>query len=99
GITMVGSALRTIIFVLTVFAVSVRAEVVRVELKSRVDILAGKSFGQAGGYEKLSGKVHFAVDPRNSANQIITDIDKAPRNAAGKVDVSSAFYLLKPKTR
>ncbi len=41
--------------------------------------------------------MHFAVDPRNSANQIITDIDKAPKNAAGKVEFSSDFYLIKPK--
>ena len=73
------------------------AEVVRIEVKSRADVLAGKSFGSAGPYEKLSGTIYFAVDPRNSANQIITDIDKAPKNAAGKVEFSSDFYLIKPK--
>ena len=73
------------------------AEVVRIEVKSRADVLAGKSFGSAGPYEKLSGTIYFAVDPRNSANQIITDIDKAPTNAAGKVEFSSDFYLIKPK--
>jgi Alpha/beta hydrolase domain len=93
---MIGSALRTSL-ILTAFAATLQAEVVRVEVKSRVDILAGKSLGQAGAYEKLLGKVHFAVDPRNSANQIITDIDKAPKNAAGKVEFSSDFYLIKPK--
>ena len=73
------------------------AEVVRIEVKSRADVLAGKPFGSAGPYEKLSGTIYFAVDPRNSANQIITDIDRAPTNAAGKVEFSSDFYLIKPK--
>jgi hypothetical protein len=75
----------------------VRAEVVRIEVKSRADLLEGKSFGTIGAYERVSGKIYFAVDPRNSANRIVTDIDKAPKNAAGKVEFSSDFYMLKPK--
>ena len=78
-------------------ATPVYADVVTVEVKSRADVVAGKAFGAAGPYEKLSGTIHFAIDPKNSANQIITDIDKAPRNAAGKVEFSSDFYLIKPK--
>jgi len=87
---------KRLILILLV-ALPVRAEVVRVEVKSRADVLAGKSFGATGAYEKLSGKIYFAVDPRNSANQIVNDIDKAPRNAAGKIEFSSDFYILKPK--
>src|SRR5438105_182716 len=87
---------KRLILILLV-ALPVRAEVVRVEVKSRADVLAGKSFGQTGAYEKLSGKIYFAVDPRNSANQIVTDIDKAPKNASGKVEFSSDFYIIKPK--
>ena len=30
-------------------------------------------------------------------NKIITDIDKAPRNARGRVEFSSDFFLIKPK--
>ena len=78
-------------------AAPLRAEVVRIEVNSRADVLAGKSFGTAGPYERLSGKIYFAVDPRNSANQIVTDIDKAPKNASGKVEFSSDFFIIKPK--
>ncbi len=49
-----------------------------------------------GPYERLVGTIYFAIDPRNPANLIIADIDKAPRNAAGKVEFSSDFYLIKP---
>src|SRR5258706_466805 len=87
---------KRLILILLV-ALPVRAEVVRVEVTSRVDVLAGKSFGSAGAYEKVLGKIYFAVDPRNSANLIITDIDKASRNASGKVEFSSDFYIIKPK--
>src|SRR5215813_5160765 len=79
------------------FAVPCYAEVVRIEVKSRADVLAGKSFGSVRAYEKLSGKIYFAIDPRNSANQVIADIDKAPKNPSGKVEFSSDFYIIKPK--
>jgi hypothetical protein len=78
-------------------AASAHAEVVRVEVTSRADVLAGRSFGAAGAFETIVGRIFFAVDPRNPVNQIITDIDKAPRNAAGRVEFSSDFYLIKPK--
>src|SRR5215468_884236 len=86
-----------LIFSAGLFAVPCSAEVVRIEVKSRADLLTSKSFGPAGAYEKLSGKIYFAVDPRNGANLIIADIDKAPKNGSGKVEFSSDFYVIKPK--
>ena len=71
-------------------------EVVRIEVQSRADLAGGKSFGLAGSYEKLVGTIYFAVDPENSANRIIADIDFAPRNAAGLVEFHSDFFLVKP---
>jgi hypothetical protein len=73
------------------------AGVVRVEVQSRTDVLGGREFGLAGPYEKLIGKVYFAVDPANPINRIITDLDKAPRNAQGHVEFSSDLYVLQPK--
>jgi len=70
---------------------------VRVEVQSRSDLLAGQPFGAAGPYEKIAGKAFFAVDPSVPANKIVADLDKAPRNAAGKVEFSSDFYIIKPK--
>ncbi len=73
------------------------AEVVRIEVRSRADLAGGKPFGGVGPYEKLSGRIYFEVDPSASPNKIITDIDKAPRNARGRVEFSSDFFLIKPK--
>ena len=73
------------------------AEVVRIEVQSRSDLVGGQAFGAAGAFEKISGRIFFAVDPALPANRIVTDLDKAPRNAAGKVEFSSDFFLIKPK--
>jgi hypothetical protein len=76
---------------------SAHGEVVRVEVQSRADVAGGQPFGTVGGYEKIAGKIFFAVDPALPANRIVADLDKAPRNAAGKVEFSADFFLMKPK--
>ena len=68
-----------------------------VHVIDRTDVLSGKSFGKAGAYERITAKVHFAIDPKNPANRIITDIDLAPRNEQGMVEFSSDLYVLKPR--
>ena len=73
------------------------AEVVRIEVQERRDVLPGKAFGLAGGYEVLSGRIHFALDPGLEPNRIVADIGKAPRHERGRVGHSADFYLLKPK--
>jgi hypothetical protein len=49
-------------------------------------------------FEKLVGKIYFAVDPKNPHNAIVADLDKAPRNAAGEVEFSADLYVIRPKT-
>src|SRR3990170_3750873 len=93
--SILGMALAT--FVLALLPGTIRAEVTRVEILSREDVLGGKAFGTVGAYEKLHGKVYFAVDPNNEHNKIIADLDKAPRNSEGKVEFSSDLFVLKPK--
>src|SRR5437879_2171421 len=73
------------------------AEVSRVEIASRRDVAAGRSLGSVGPYERITGKIYFLIDPANKRNQVIADLDKAPRNAAGKIEVSSDLVILKPR--
>ncbi|MFA5909597.1 MAG: alpha/beta hydrolase domain-containing protein [Vicinamibacterales bacterium] len=72
------------------------AGVTRLRIERRETVLAGKPFGAAGPYEKLVGKVDFALDPSLPQNQGIVDLKLAPRNAQGLVEFSADFYLLKP---
>jgi len=85
------------VLLLFLIARPLAAEVVRVEVASRKDVLNGKSFGTAGAFEEISGKIYFAVDPKNTSNLIIADINKAPKNSSGKVEFSADFSLIKPK--
>ena len=73
------------------------ANVVRFDIEKREDILDGKSFGLAGAYEKIVGRVHFAIDPTLAPNGIVTDLAKAERNSDGNVEYSAEFYIIKPK--
>lgn len=73
------------------------AEVKRIEITSRTDVQNGAAFGNTGAYEKLTGKVFFAVDPANPRNKVIADVDKAPRNARGEVEFSADLSIYTPK--
>ncbi|MGH9722929.1 MAG: alpha/beta hydrolase domain-containing protein [Bryobacteraceae bacterium] len=73
------------------------AEFLRIEVHERTDVLGGRSFGSAGPYECIKGAAYFAVDPALPVNHIIRDIDKAPRNANGRVEFWSDVYILKPR--
>jgi hypothetical protein len=71
-------------------AASARAEVVRVDVSKRSDV--GSS-----GYEKIAGTIYFALDPRDARNSVIVDLDKAVKNAQGRVEFSADLYILRPK--
>ncbi len=90
-----GRAVFATVLLATVTAVS--AEVVRVDVERRDDIADGKGYGSAGVYERLAGRIHYAVDPANPANRIVTDIDYAPTDGAGRVQFSADFVLVKPR--
>ncbi|HZE56649.1 MAG TPA: alpha/beta hydrolase domain-containing protein [Chthoniobacterales bacterium] len=86
-----------VVLALIGFCCELPARVVRVEIVSKADVLEGKAFGDAGAYEKIVGKIHFAVKPDDPHNKVVVDLDKAERNAAGEVEFASDFYLLRPK--
>jgi Alpha/beta hydrolase domain len=87
--------LSLVVFLLSSFKADAR--VTRVEIISRTDIHDGRAFGLAGPYEKIVGRVYFAVNPRNTHNLPIVDVDKTERNAQGEVEFSADLYVLKPK--
>ena len=87
-----------VLFPLLLLAPSwVRGEVTRVQILTRSDVADGATFGSTGAYEQLVGKIYFAIDPANARNQVIVDLDKAPKNASGRVEMSADITILKPK--
>jgi len=82
--------------VLFLTATAAEARVVRLRIERREVVLNGRAFGAAGPYEKLVGKVDFGLDTTLPRNETIVDLKLAPRNAAGDVEASADFYMLKP---
>jgi hypothetical protein len=76
---------------------SLEARVSRVEVTSRVDALNGKTFGTAGCYERISGRIYFLLPVANPHNRRIVDLDKAVNLKNGEVEFSAEFVAIRPK--
>ena len=69
---------------------------IRLHIDTRTPFADGTAFGDVGPYEKLVGRVDFAVNPDSPAFSSVVDIQHAPRNADGLVEYSTDFFMLKP---
>jgi hypothetical protein len=69
---------------------------VRLDIERREPFAGGGSFGDTGPYERLCGKVHFAIDPDEKDLPSIVDLDLAPRNAQGLVEFAATLDIIKP---
>lgn len=78
-----------VVSMLLMAVAAANADVTRVAIARRAPV-------GASGYEKLVGTAYFAVDPTLAGNAVIADIDRAPVNAAGKVEFSADLYVLRP---
>jgi hypothetical protein len=72
------------------------AQVTRLEITSREPAAGGRTYGDAGAYETIRGRVHGELDPSDRRNQIIQDLSLAPRNARGRVEYVATFSMMKP---
>ena len=77
-------------------AASAEARITHIEITETEPAFGGQSFGDAGAYEHLTGKVTGELDPADPANSCIQDINLAPRNARGMVEYVTNIELLKP---
>jgi hypothetical protein len=73
------------------------ARVTRVQVDSRQDVLNGRTFGAAGSYERIAGRVYFAVRVDNPHNTRIVDLAGALNVHGGEVEFSADFVALRPK--
>src|SRR4030081_1149471 len=90
-------AVAAALLVLLLAPANALARVVRVTIEKRELIGGGISFGRAGTYERITGRVYFAFDPGNAQDRRIVDLDRAPRNASGVVEAWSEFGMLVPR--
>ena len=69
----------------------------RLEIQSIRPFADGANFGETGAYLQIDGLVHLAVDPDHPANEVITDLKLAPRDAAGRAHCVANFCILQPE--
>jgi hypothetical protein len=69
-----------------------RFEIVEIESPT----FEGRVFGNVGQYEKIIAVAHALIDPADPRNARITDIEFAPRNANGMVEISADVHIIKP---
>lgn len=84
-------------FLFVLFALPLAARVTRIEITSRKDVLDGRSFGDAGPYERIVGRAYFSVPITNAHNRAIVDIDKAVNLRDGEVEFSADFIAVRPR--
>jgi hypothetical protein len=72
------------------------ARITHIEITKSEPAFGGRSFGDAGAYERLTGRVTGELDPADPANSGIQDINLAPRNGRGMVEYVTNIELLKP---
>jgi hypothetical protein len=56
----------------------------------------GTVFGPAGSYVRIKGVAKGEIDPASLENEVIADLDKAPRNVLGMIEYEAEFFILRP---
>ena len=67
-----------------------------IEIKHRAPFVGGAAFGDTGAYERIDGVASGVLDPAHPNNKGIALLDRAPRDADGRVAYRSDFVLLRP---
>jgi hypothetical protein len=86
-----------LLLVVLLMVLPLHARVVRVEVKSRTDVLNGETFGEAGAYERITGRVYLSLPITNPHNLRIVDLAKAENLKDGEVEFSADFIAVRPK--
>ena len=74
------------------------AEVVRLDITSRTVFGTGVQ-SRVGAYERLRGRVVYALDPEAAANQGIVDLDLAIADGQGRVQLYGDIEIIAPVDR
>ena len=88
--------LRLMVVPLLCAGITTQARVTEFNIVAVEPFAEGASFGNAGAYERVRGTYKGELDPGDARNQVIVNLDKAPRNAAGRVEYEADFFMLRP---
>ena len=69
----------------------------RIEITHQGPYAGGRDFGDAGPFELIRARLHYAVNPALEDHQRITDLDCAPRGSDGCVRFSGDLVLIRPQ--
>src|SRR5580765_4038340 len=72
------------------------ARVTRIVINTSVDPDPTLSNGAPFAIKRITGRAFGELDPRDSHNAIIQDIERAPKNANGRVEYQATFQLILP---
>jgi len=87
---------RVVLCALGLAAAPAAARLTEINVTAVEPFADGAAFGDAGAYERVRGKFKGELDPADPRNKVIVNLDKAPRNAAGRVEYEADFYILRP---
>jgi hypothetical protein len=92
----VGIAMRAALCALLIAATPAGARLTEIHVSTVEPFADGAAFGDAGAYERVKGTFKGELDPADPRNRVIVNLDKAPRNAAGRVEYEADFFILRP---
>lgn len=79
-----------------VLAAPAVARVTEIRIAAVEPFAEGTTFGNSGAYERVRGVFRGELDPADARNKVIVNLDRAPRNAAGRVEYEADFFMLRP---
>ncbi len=88
--------LRAALCAFVIVAFPAAARVTEINVTAVEPFAEGASFGETGGYERVKGTFKGELDPADARNKAIVNLDKAPRNAGGRVEYEADFFILRP---
>lgn len=82
--------------VLALVATSAQAHLTEIRVQKVEPFANGRSFGNVGAYERVSGVAKGELDPRDERNRRIVNLDRTTLNARGRVEYEVDWFMLRP---
>jgi hypothetical protein len=89
-------ASRLVLAAIAFTALDAGAALTEIAIAKVTPFAPGSNFGDVGAYERVTGTAKGELDPADPRNKGIVNLDRAPRNAAGKVEYEIDVDILRP---